>query len=293
MLVFSGSSNPNLTKSIADKAHLQYGESECSTFPNGERRVWIKSPVSGEDVILVQSCSQPVDIHIIETALLVDALSRAGARTITLVIPWLGYSLQDKVFRSGEPLAIEVIARILSFGVHKMIFMDLHHEDILSFFPSSSMLSPHELFVQDARKHKNSIVVAPDAGGLQRSQGYAQTLNLGLATIDKSRDLKTGKVAVGGLKGEVEGKICLIFDDIISTGSTVIEAAKLLKSRGAVQVIVYATHGLFADDAQQKLQESLIDEVIVTDTIPQDNLHHSKCRVISIASVFASALKDE
>jgi len=237
MKIVSGSSNLSLAKSIAQHLGSDVIDVEISHFHNGEKRVWIKEPVRGQNIILVQSFSAPVDEHIIEYLLLCDALERYGARHVNVVIPWLGYSLQDKVFRDGEPIAAKVIADLVSHSYAKRTFLlDLHNSSTPGFFSVPTQhLTALDVFTEYAQKNfdlKNCVVASPDFGGLKRARTFAERLQVNLTKIDKQRNLHTGEIMDMGLNGEVKGKTVLIFDDLINSGSTVVSASEILKQHG-------------------------------------------------------------
>lgn len=297
MILLSGSSNLPLAQKIAAAMGTTLGEVECSTFANGERRVYVKANVKGQSVAVIQSFSAPADSHIIEFALINDALYRQGAKHVFAVIPWLGYSLQDKVHRPGEPIAAKVIASMLSSqSIYRFLLMDLHNPSEPGFFDvPCSVLTSHSLFAEDIKKlGENVVLVSSDFGGLKTVGKFAaQHLRLPIANIDKSRDLATGVVTAHSVMGDVKGKICVILDDMINGGGTAVEAAKILKEQGASEVKIYATHAIFAGDAITKLQASELSEVVVSDTIDTSAIQNfPKLRVISIASVIADELKE-
>lgn len=297
MKVISGSSNPTLAAGIAQKLGLEQIATEISTFKNGEKRVWVKDTVQGQNVVLVQSFSHPTDEHIMEFLLLTDALERLGARHINLVIPWMGYSLQDKVFRQGEPIAAKVVANLVSNAYIKRVFlMDLHNSSTPGFFAVPTFhISAMELFVEYVHTHFEStqyVVASPDFGGLKRARVFADKLKAPLVNIDKQRDLATGEVTASGMSGgSVAGKTVLLFDDCILSGGTVVETAKLLKQQGAVAVHFLATHGLFVDGAEDRLQNSEVDTVVTTNSITQQ---HSASKMVTVdaAAILAHAISD-
>jgi ribose-phosphate pyrophosphokinase len=236
MQIFSGSSNTDLAKKIAKILGTKLGGVESSQFENGERRVRIIPGDKGA-VTLVQSLSNPVDEHLVEFCLLSDALSRAGYTNITGVVPWLGYSKQDKVFRPGEPLSAKVIAQIIqTTKIKKLITFDLHNRAITGFFDIpvvelSAKPTFLEYFEEKVKSEKlkgisEFVVVAPDEGAVKSSAYFARELNIPIAYMDKRRDLNTGKVEVVSMSGEVKGKRVIIVDDMIVTGSTMMESAK-------------------------------------------------------------------
>ncbi len=297
MKLISGSSNKNFANQLANHLGIKQLSVDISKFANDEKRVWIKDQVKGENIILVQSFSAPVDEQIIETLLLCDPLERLGARHVNMVIPWMGYSLQDKVFREGEPISAKVVADLISHAYNKRIFLlDVHNTSVPGFFSKPTHhLSAIDLFVSYVRENfdlNSSIVASPDFGGLKRARVFANKLDLDLVNIDKHRDLHTGDVTAVDIQGgAVEGKNIIFFDDVIVSGSTVIEAAKIMKQRGAQKVSFFSTHGLFVNDAISKLQDSQVDEVIITNSIHHPNLNN-KIKVIDATPLFAQEITE-
>ncbi|MFZ5376622.1 MAG: ribose-phosphate diphosphokinase [Patescibacteria group bacterium] len=296
MKLIAGSSNLPLAQKLSEILSLPIANTHIDTFSNGEKRIWIDDNVAGQNVVVIQSFSNPVDSNIMETLLITDALERMGAKNVNLVIPWLGYSLQDKVFRKGEPIAAKVVSKIISESyVCRVLLLDLHNSSIGGFFSiPAEHLSTLSLFVEYVKKTvdiNNSIVVSPDFGGLKRARVFANALGLGLANIDKQRDLSTGQVTANKISGDVQGKNVLIFDDIIVSGSTVVESGRILKENGAKKVLFLATHGLFTGKAIEKINNSQIDKVVISNSIHHPNLN-SKIEVIDATPVFAEALKN-
>jgi ribose-phosphate pyrophosphokinase len=297
MKVISGSSNPQLAQAIAQQLNLSLVDVEIGKFGNDEKRVWIKDQIKGQNIVIVQSLSKPVDENLVELLLLIDALERLGARHINVVLPWMGYSLQDKVFRDGEPISAKVVANLISTSHVKRVFvLDLHNTSTPGFFSvPTHHLTALDTFANYARQNfnQNEIVVAsPDFGGLKRARVFADTLQTDLVNIDKHRDLKTGEVTAVGLHGIVENKTVLLFDDCIQSGGTVTESAELLKKEGAKEVHFFATHGPLVETAYAKLNESAyVDSVVVTNSI-QAQQTSSKIKFVDISPLFAQALKD-
>ncbi len=297
MKLISGSSNPQLAHRIAEELHIPEIDVEISHFANGEKRVWIKGDVKGENVVVVQSLSNPVDERVMEVLLMTDALERMGARHINLVMPWMGYSLQDKVFRNGEPIAAKVVANLISTAHIKRAFLlDLHNSSTPGFFNiPTEHYSAIDLFVDDAKATYMAagdvVVASPDFGGLKRARVFAEKLGVELVNIDKHRNLHNGEISRMGLSGEVSGKTVLLFDDVINSGSTVVSASKLLKDEGATRVVFYSTHGIFADNGGERVGTSMVDEVVITDSINHPELTTNKIRVLSSAQLFANALQ--
>lgn len=305
MNIIAGSSNPKLAKSITEVLNQKFPtqnsqliQVEISKFPNDEKRVWIKdeNKVRGQKVCIVQSFSKPVDENIIETLLIVDALERFGAKDVSLIIPWMGYSLQDKVFREGESIAAKVIADMISHTfVSRVFLLDLHNPSIPGFFSVPTYhLSASNLFLDYLKTNNyldNAVVVSPDFGGLKKSRNFAKQLDLPLLNIDKSRDLKTGVVTANALRGgEIAGKNALIFDDVVVSGSTAAQTAALLKKEGALKVIFTATHGILCNGLDI-IAQSEIDQMVISDSIAQTE-KTTKLKQINLAPLFANALID-
>lgn len=293
MQLFGGSSNQGLVKKIGDLG-VDTGEVKISKFANDEKRVSVGKGSGGAAVL--QSFSTPVDEQIIEFCLLSDALTRAGYSELVGVIPWLGYSKQDKVFLPGEALSAKVIAQIIqTTKIKKLITFDLHNRAITGFFDIPVVeLSAKPLFrdyfAQKMGKDTDKyVVVAPDEGAVKASAAIARELGVGIAYMDKRRDLATGEVKVVGMSGEVVGKNVIIVDDMIVTGSTMMESAEYLKKVGAISVSVAATHHLYLPGVQEKLEMSEIDEVVVSDTVAQ--IQNSKSQITSKSKIRNKKLK--
>lgn len=295
MKLISGSSNLPLATKIANYLNIEIVDIEITKFDNGEKRIWIKDRIEGEDICLVQSFDKPVDENIIETLLIIDALERAGVKHINFIIPWMGYSLQDKVFRDGEPIAAKVIANMISNTyVKRVSLLDLHNSSIPGFFsiPTNHILAlkPFAQYVENNFDLDEAIIVSPDFGGLKRAHTFADTLSLELENIDKHRDLYTGKVTPKGISGDVKDKVCLIYDDVINTGGTVVETAKFLKNKGAKEVHFLITHGLFAGKGLEKMMDENIDSVVITNSVHHKDLPQ-KIKVIDVAPVLGESIK--
>ena len=300
MQLFSGSSNQEMVKKISELG-VDVGEVDISKFANDEKRVSVGK--GGGVAAILQSFSRPVDEQIIEFCLLADALTRAGYSDLVGVVPWLGYSKQDKVFLPGEALSAKVIAQIIqTTKIKKLITFDLHNRAITGFFdiPVIELSAKpifRDYFVKKMGDHKNDyVVVAPDEGAVKSSAYFARELGLPIAYMDKRRDLVTGEVSVVGMSGEVAGKHVVIVDDMIVTGSTMMESAEYLKKMGAVSVSVAATHHLYLDGVQEKLEMSEIDEVVVSDTVQMSSESagqkaDSKLKVLSVAGLIVDEVK--
>jgi ribose-phosphate pyrophosphokinase len=294
MKLISGSSNQALATNIAQKLDLTLIEPDISLFSNGEKRIHVQADVYGADVCLIQSLTQPVDSTIMETLLLTDALERMGANSVTLVIPWMGYSLQDKVFRHGEPISAKVVANLISNSfIQRVMLMDLHNDSIPAFFAEpTNYLSAMPIFARYVRQQyelKQTVIGSPDFGGLKRARDFAQQLKLDLVNIDKTRDLKTGQVNAVELHGSVQAKTVIMFDDVIVSGGTVVKASQLVKDQGAKQVIFIATHGILTNKAAGKIQNSPVDQVVISNTIHHEQLP-DKFVTLDVSPIFAQAL---
>lgn len=297
MKIFAGSSNPTLAEKIAKERNIPLGKIELSRFANGECRVWVKDKVANHKVIVLQSFSFPPDEHFVEFCLIVDALNHLGAKKIIVVIPWLGYCVQDKVFREGEPFSAKVVAKLVqSLNVDQIITLDLHNETIVGFFDLPfTHLSAASVFIDYFAQKKATLdaIVSPDVGSLKRARKFAQDLDLPLTVINKKRDLATGKVSVLGVNGSIKGKKVLIVDDFISTGGTLVKTARFLKRRGVSKVYAAVTHHFYVKGVQQKLEKSQLDRLFVTDTIQAPkNLVGKKLTIISVDKLLAEVLKN-
>ena len=295
--IFSGSSNLLLAQKISDKSKIPLGKIDLGVFSDGEVDVWIQDDVNNCDVFILQSNSAPVNRHIIELALIADALTRSGAHRITAVVPYFGYSRKEKQSRKGEPISAKVIADlIVRSGVNKVVALDLHADAIVGFFDVPVIyLSALEVLAGRLMKEKfkSPIVVAPDVGGVRRARNFASLLNAPLAVIEKHRHTHLrDSLEVLSMTGEVVGDCAVIIDDIISTGGTIIESAKALKQKGAKKVIVCATHGVFASDALGKIERSEIDKVYITDSI-NITKKSKKVEIVSVSELIADSLVGE
>lgn len=297
MLIFSGSSNLPLSKKVAKGLNLKLSGLEIYTFPDKENRVRVVDRVLDEDVVVIQSTGISPNRLYMELFFILDSVKRSGARSITIVVPYLGYQRQDHIFRSGEAVSLEVIIRIFhSFRVDRVISFDLHSLKIEEFFKKEiSHLSALPLFAQEIKKlkEKDITLVSPDMGGIRRIKLLAGLLGgkVPCISIEKDRDLNTGQVKSVKINGKV-GKTAIIVDDVISTGQTLISATDLLKKNGAEKVYVMATHGIFANGASQNLQNSDIEKVIITDSINvPDKRKFDKLEVVSIADLIIKELR--
>lgn len=296
MKVFSGLSNQKLAKKLAKKLNCKVAKMELSKFSNGECRVWINEKITNGQAVVVQSFSYPPDEHLIEFLLIVDALHRQGIKKVIAVIPWMGYCVQDKVFRPGEPLSAKVIARLLqSAKLDRIITLDLHNQVIEGFFdiPFNELFATYTLI--DYFKIKKlgiDTIISPDVGALKKSNRFAESFNLPLVVINKKRNKKTGKVSISGVSGKVKGKNVLIVDDFVSTGETLIQTAKFLKRRGVKKIYACLTHHFYIPGVQEKIEKSFLDGLFVTDTIQIPNkVKYKKLKIVPIVNLIAEAIK--
>ena len=298
LVLFSGNGNPELSKGIANQLGMQLGDAKVTTFSDGEISISIEENVRGKDVFLIQPTCAPAGDNLLELIIMVDALRRSSAGRITAVIPYYGYARQDRRVRSGRvPISAKVMADILErSGIDRVLTVELHSEQIQGFFdiPVDNLFST-PIFARHARKKiksKKIICVAPDVGGTERARALGKLLNVGLAIVDKRRP-KPGQSQVMNVIGDVKGQTCIIVDDIIDSGGTIVNAAKALKSRGAKDVYVYITHGVLSGDAIKKIKSSVIKNLVITDTI--DNVHKTKnvknIEVLPISGLMGEAIK--
>lgn len=295
--IFSGSSCPKLSKSISQKSKIPLGNIEIGRFSDGEIDIHVKDDVNNSNVFIIQSNSAPVNDNIIELSLIADAIKRSGAQKITAVIPYFGYSRKEKQSRPGEPISAKVVADlIVSSGISKVVCLDLHSDAIVGFFNVPVIyLSALEVLANRVKmeKIKNPIVVSPDVGGVKRARNFANLLNAPLVVIEKHRSIdKRDQMEVLSMSGEIKGDTAIIIDDVISTGSTIIESASALKAKGVKKIIVCATHGVLVGSAIENLQKSQIDKVFITDSIERD-IKSSKFQIVSVDNLIARTLQGE
>jgi len=298
MKIFSGSSNKPLGEEIATQLNLALSPVEIFIFPDGERRIRLEETVLDEDVVIVQPTTPPTDTHYFELFLLADAAKRSGAKSVTAIVPYLGYQRQDHIFRDGEAVSLDVIVNTMqSVKMDKVISFDLHTIKIPEIFSIPMVhLSALPLFVEEIKKQGwdglDTSLVSPDMGGIRRIKMISELLrDMPYATVEKNRDLATGNVEMAGLTGEVAQRM-LIVDDMISSGGTIVKAAKLLKEKGAKEIYVFATHAVFSSDASDLLEKSVVDRVYVTDSVfvPEEK-KFSKLQILSLAPSIAEALQ--
>ena len=292
--VFSGTSHPQLAKEIMRELEAPLGRAVVGTWKNGETRVKLEENVRGSDVFVIQSMSDPVDHHLMELLLIIDALRRASAARITAVIPYYAYAKQEKKTTGREPISAKLVANLLTTaGAHRIVAMDLHSPAIEGFFdiPVDHLRAAPILARHIKRQNLDDVVaVSPDAGGVARAEDLRGRVGGSLAIISKRHPGPDVSEALE-MVGEVDGKPAVIVDDMISTGGTVVLAADLLRERGASPILAAATHGIFAQDGLTLIDASPIDKVFVTDTLPlPETGPRDKIDVVTVAPFFAEAI---
>jgi len=298
MMVFTGNANPKLAHDVVRHLNIPLGEALVGRFSDGEIRVEIQENVRGRDVFILQSTCHPTNDNIMELLIMVDALRRASAGRITTVIPYFGYSRQDRRVRSIRvPISAKVVANMItSVGTDRVLTVDLHADQIQGFFDlpvDNVYASPILLGDVWRQKYPDLIVVSPDVGGVVRARALAKRLDdAELAIIDKRRP-HANQAEVMHIIGEVEGKTCVIVDDLVDTAWTLCQAAQALKRDGAHRVVAYATHPVLSGKAVENIAGSELDELVVTDTIPLNVAGHAcpKIRVLSISGMLAETIR--
>jgi ribose-phosphate pyrophosphokinase len=293
--IFTGNANPELARQIAKHVGVELGNASVIRFSDGEIRIKIDESVRGCDVFVIQPTSAPANEHLMELLIMVDALKRASAKQINVVIPYYGYARQDRKQRAREPITAKLIADLLlTAGVDRMIAMDLHAGQIQGFFniPVDHLLGEKILAEYFATKGLTDVVVvSPDMGGVPRARGMAERLGAGIAIIDKRRP-EPNVSEVMNIIGNIEGKTAIMIDDMIDTGGTIAQGAKALLERGCKEVYACCSHGVFSGPAIERLENSMIKEVVVTNSIAlAEKLEGTtKFTVLSIAPLIGDAI---
>jgi len=294
--LFSGSAHPDLTQEMADFLGVPVGEARLQRFADTEVAFQIEENVRGADVFLVQPTSTPVDSHLMELCVMIDAFRRASASRITAVIPYYGYARQDRKDKPRVPITAKLVANILSAaGANRVLTMDLHKAQIQGFFdiPVDHLFAAPVIieYLKSIQPDKLTVV-SPDAGGAERARAYAKRLGAELAIVDKRRS-EDGTTEVMHVIGTVTGRVCVIQDDIIDTAGTVQKAALALKENGASRVLACAVHGVLSGPALDRVKESVLEQLIVTNTIPQVGNAGTcdKLKVLSVATLLAKAIQ--
>ena len=297
--IFTGTANPELANDISKILGIEISKADVGYFSDGEIRVEIEDNVRGHDTFIIQSTCTPQNKNLMELMLLADALKRSSASKITAIIPYYAYARQDRRVRSARvPISAKVVANMFSsVGIDRVLTVDLHSETIQGFFdmPADNVYAT-KLMVEDIKSNNaknNIVVVAPDVGGVVRSRALAKQLNdADLAIIDKRRGA-ANQSEVMNIIGDIKDKVCIVPDDIIDTAGTLCNAAKALKDQGALEVKAYITHPVLSGPAIERLNNSEIDELVVTNSIPlsQEGKKCSKIRVISLSATIAECMK--
>lgn len=293
--IFTGNSNPELARQICEYMELPLGKALVTTFSDGEIRVEIGENVRGRDIFLIQSTSPPANHNLMELLIMIDAVRRASARRITAVMPYFGYSRQDRKVAPRVPITAKLVADLLvTAGAHRILTLDLHAGQVQGFFniPVDNLYaSPIMIPYIRENFHNDLAIVSPDAGGVARARAYAKRLDGSLGLIDKRRDAP-GKVKAMHLIGEVLGKEVVILDDIIDTGGTLTQAAEVIVQHGALNMNACCTHAVLSGPAVERLQASSLKRLVVTDTIPlrEEARKCPKIVPLSVAQLFARAI---
>ena len=294
-IIFSGNSNPMLAKSICRYLNIPLGKAKVQRFSDGEIRIEIDENVRLRDVFVIQSTCAPVNDNLVELLLMIDAMQRSSVRRITAVIPYYGYARQDKKVAPRVPISARLVADLLTkAGANRIITMDLHAGQIQGFFnvPVDNLFAAPVIIKYIKEKFTdNLVIVSPDAGGVERARAFAKRLDAGLVIVDKRRDAPNKAKAMTVI-GDVEDKIAVILDDMVDTAGTLTEAAAALSEKGAREVHACCTHPVLSGPAVDRIRESAIQNLIVTDTIPLngDTKSLEKIKVLSIAELFGEAI---
>ncbi|MDH5716882.1 MAG: ribose-phosphate pyrophosphokinase [Spirochaetia bacterium] len=293
--IFSGSANKSLAKEVAKHAKLELGKIELTRFSDGEISVKIRENVRGANVFVIQSTGYPANDNIMELLLIIDALRRASAYKITVVIPYYGYGRQDRKVEPRVPISAKVVAKVIeSIGANRMLCMDLHADQIQGFFdiPVDHLFSAPviiDYFKKEAIE--DLIIVSPDSGGAERARFFGKQLNVEMAIIDKRRE-KANQCDVMHIVGNVKNKNCVLIDDMIDTAGTICNAANALKEHGAKRVFAASTHGVLSGPAIERLSKAPFDEIIITNTlsIPEEK-RLKNMKILSVASLISKAIE--
>ena len=293
--LFTGRANPSLAKKMAEELGISLGRIEITSFSDKEVYVRIKENVRGKDIFLVQSTSPPVNENLMELLIMIDAFQRASAKRITAVIPYYGYARQDRKDEPRVPITAKLVANLISIaGTDRVLTIDLHAAQIQGFFDIKvDHLFAAPVLIEDFLKKnlKDLVVLSPDMGGIRRARAYAKRLNASLAIIDKRRP-SADKAEVINVVGRVKGKEVLIVDDIVDTAGTLMAAVKVLKKNGARDIYASSTHPVLSGDAYERIEDSPLKGLVVTDTIPlRQRKVKTKLKVLSVAPLLGEAVR--
>jgi ribose-phosphate pyrophosphokinase len=295
--LFTGSAHPHLAREIADFLGISLAQSRLRRFPDSEVSFQIDEYIRGADVFIVQPTSSPVDQHLMEMMIMIDAFRRSSAARITAVVPYYGYARQDRKDKPRVPISAKLVANLLSAaGTNRVLTMDLHKAQIQGFFdiPVDHLFAAPVIVEYCSRLHyRNLTIVSPDAGGAERARAYAKRLDAELAVVDKRRT-EDGTAEVMNVIGDVRGRTCILQDDIIDTAGTIQKAATALKDAGAERVLACAVHGVLSGPAVERIEQSPLEQMIVTNSIPlrQDAQSCKKIVVLSVARLLGQAIRN-
>ncbi|MBI4341969.1 MAG: ribose-phosphate pyrophosphokinase [Candidatus Omnitrophica bacterium] len=295
LTIMTGNANPALARAVCRELKVPLADTMVSRFSEGEIRLKINENVRGKDVFVVQPTCPPANDNLMELLIMLDALRRASARRVTAVVPYYGYARQDRKDQPRVPITAKLVANLITTaGANRVLTVDLHAGQIQGFFdiPLDHLfaVTVFEEYIRRKRL-KSIVVVSPDVGGIKMARAYAKRLRADLAIVDKRRDSPEA-TAVMHILGEVKGKTCLLIDDLIATGSSLVEAAAALKRRGATSVLACVTHPVLSGPAISRIASSALQELIVTDTIPLDaKRRHPKITVLSVAPLLSEAIR--
>lgn len=294
MKLFGGTSNPSLTSQVCDYLGIQPGNITAKTFSDGEVLIEIGENIRGQDTFILQSTCTPVNDNLMQLLIIIDALKRASAERITAVIPYYGYGRQDRKVKPRVPISAKLVADLITVaGADRVVAMDLHAGQIQGYFniPVDNVFAaPVLLKYIKPNFCNNTVVISPDAGGVERARAFAKRLDASLAIIDKRREAPNVAEAMN-IIGQVEGKTAIILDDMVDTAGTLTQAAIALKSRGAESVHACCTHPVLSGPAIQRINDSPISTLVVTNTIPVENKKCDKIVVLSIAELIGETIK--
>ena len=296
LVVFAGNSNPGLAGDICRHIGTGLGDAEVKRFSDGEVQIEIRENVRGKDVFILQSTCAPVNEHLVELLLMIDAFKRASAQRITAVIPYYGYARQDKKIAPRVPISAKLVADLIEVaGANRVITMDLHAGQIQGFFdvPVDNLFSAPVLlqYIKDNFRN-DTVIVSPDAGGVERARAFAKRLDSLLAIIDKRRDAPN-KAEAMNVVGDVDGKTAVILDDMVDTAGTLAQAALALKECGASEIHACSAHAVLSGPAVERISDSEIESLVVTDTIPMGDKAKGcdKIRILSVSKLLAEAIQ--
>jgi len=295
--IFCGTSNAPLAEAVCKYLHVPMGKAEIRRFSDGELSTEIDESVRRSHVFVIQSTCPPTNENIMELLILTDALKRASAIDVTAVIPYYGYARQDRKVKPRAPISAKLVADLITTsGISRVVTVDLHAGQIQGFFniPVDHIYAAPVMldYIKETRNSSDLVIVSPDAGGMERARTFAKSLNAGLAMTDKRRP-NPNQAEIMNVIGDVEGKSVILFDDLVDTAGTAIQAAEALVRNGAKSASLCCTHGVLSGNAIERIKDSVLEEVIITDTIPpsQDALDCEKFRILTIADLLGESIK--